>query len=284
MRIELAGRSPLLRRETPVHHADHRGALVLDARNLTFASPLELTAMTALAHHGATRGATTSVLPPVDPSVTSYLERMDVFASLPGGCEAWGDVPEQVRMDRSDALIEVLPVAAGFEHVLVDRVGRLAFTHLEAGIRHLAFQGIGELIDNAISHGASEIGAFAAAQTYTGATTGRRGLEFAICDTGIGILDHLRGKPRYRYRYLRSASSALRQALRPGVTGTRDKRGNGLADLFKITEGGGYVRLVLRSGDGLASVVARQHDQRRHYITTADPIPGTWAWLRVRYP
>jgi hypothetical protein len=282
VRIELSGWRPLLRRETPVHHADHRGALVLDARNLAFASPLELVAMTTLARYGATRGATTSVLPPRDPSVASYLERMDVFASLSPDCEVLGDVPLQVRTDRSDTLVEVLPVSAGSERVLVDRVGRLAFTYLDPGIRHLAFQGVGELIDNAISHGASDIGAFAAVQTYTGATTGRRGMEFAICDTGIGILEHLRGKRRYRY--LRTASSALRHALRPGVTGTRDKRGNGLADLFKITDGGGYARLVLRSGDGLASVVARQHDRRLHYVTTADPIPGTWAWLRVRNP
>jgi hypothetical protein len=280
MRIELAGRQPLLR-QTPVHDADRRDVLILDARKLTFASPLELTAIPALVHYGTNHGATTSIVVPDDLSVTSYLVRMDVFACLPPECEVVGDLPRQARADRSGSLIEVLPVSAGGEQVLVDRVGRLAFT-LDHGLRHPAFQGIGELIDNAISHGTSDIGAFAAAQMYTGATTGQRGLEFAICDTGIGILAHLRNRRRYRMR--RSAPWALRQALRRGVTGTRDKRGNGLSDLFKITEAGGHVRLFLRSGDGLASVVARQHDRRRRYVTTPDPIPGTWAWLRVRHP
>jgi hypothetical protein len=283
MRIELAGRHPLLRRKTPVHRADYQGALVLDARSLTFASPLDLAAMEALAHSAAASGFATRVITPSDSSVTSYLERMDVLARLPAGHEVHGPVPHgQARTDRSDALIEVMHVSASTEQDLVDRVGRVAFAHLAPAIRTLAFQSIGELIDNAVSHGVSDIGAFAAAQTYTGATTGRRGMEFAICDNGVGVLDHLRR--RRRYRYLRTSTAALRRALRPGVTGTDDKRGNGLADLFNVAESGGYARLVLRSGDGLASVVVGQHDRRRHYVTTADRIPGTWAWLRVRYP
>lgn len=50
MRIELSGRRPLTRRVTPVHHKEHPGELVLDARALTFASPLDLAAMLALAY------------------------------------------------------------------------------------------------------------------------------------------------------------------------------------------------------------------------------------------
>ncbi|MFD6694771.1 hypothetical protein [Micromonospora aurantiaca (nom. illeg.)] len=281
MRIEIVGRRPLLRRVTPVHR-DHGGELVLDTHGLLFASPLDLAAMAALANTAEAQGASTTIITPDNPSTSSYLERMDVLARLPKGSRVQGSVPRQRRAPRADALLEVLPVSAASEQELVDRIGLIAFTHLDPAIRGLAFQSIGELIDNAVSHGTSELGAFAAAQVYTGATTGRRGMEFAICDTGIGILEHLRSNPENRD--IQDEREALERALRPGVTGTQDKRGNGLADLFNVTEAGGYARLVLRSGNGLASIVARQHDQRRHYVTAADRITGTWAWLRVRYP
>jgi hypothetical protein len=282
MRIELAGRRPLLRRETPVHRRDHEGTLVLDARKLLFASPLDLAASVAMAHSAAAVGVATLFMAPEDLSVTSYLERMDVFRWLPSGHEVRGATPALPRFDRSDVLAEVVPVSSTNSQNLVERVGRMAFAHLDPAVHRLAFQGIGELIDNAVSHGSSEIGAFASAQTYTGATSSHRGMEFAICDTGIGVLDHLRRNPEHRD--LGDASTALRHALMPGVTGTTERRGYGLHDLFKITGNGGYVRLVLRSGDGLASIVALREERRPLYVEAADPIPGTWAWLRVRYP
>src|SRR5262249_3437797 len=100
--------------------------------------------------------------------------------------------------------------------------------------------------------------------------------------TGIGVLAHLRRNPQYHD--LTDARTALDRALQPGVTGTTEERGYGLDDLFKITQRGGLARLVLRSGDGLASIVVHQHDRRQRYAMAADQISGTWAWLRVRYP
>jgi hypothetical protein len=265
-----------------VHPQDHQDELVLDARKLTFVSPLDLSAMVALAHSAAARGIKTTLIAPEDPDVACYLERMNVVANLPPGSSVSGVIPVQGRVDRTAFLVEVLPVSSGTVKGLEDHVGQVVLGHLDAPAGRLAFGSIGELIDNAVSHGASELGAFAAAQAYTGRTTGRRGVEFAICDTGIGILEHLRRNPRYHD--LRTDRAALVQAMRPGVTGTDDRRGNGLADLFNITESAGYTRLVLRSGRGLASVVARQHDRRRRDVEAADRISGTWAWLRVRYP
>jgi hypothetical protein len=282
MRIELGGRRPLTRRITPVHPDDHPCELVLDARELAFASPLDLAAMAALASSADSLGAKATLIAPGDPDIACYLERMNVIANLPRGSRVSGAVPVQSRVDRTSALVEVLPVSAGTVQDLVRRVGAVALAHLEHPAGRVAFQSIGELIDNAVSHGASDIGAFAAAQAYTGRTTGRRGVEFAICDTGVGVLEHLRRNPEYHD--LEDDRDALAHALRRGVTGTGDKRGNGLADLFKVTETAGYTRLVLRSGKGLASVVARQHDRRRHYVEAAAGIAGTWAWLRVRYP
>ncbi len=282
MRIEFVGRRPLLRQVTPVHRTEDPGHLVLDMRQLTFVSPLELAAVAALAHTVEARHVPTTLHMPNESDVSSYLARMDLRAVLPPGSRIVGSASGQRRMDRSDRLLEVMRVSAETEDELMDRIGRVALAQLDPGFGRRAVQSIGELVDNAVSHGASPIGAFAAAQTYTGRTSKRRGLEFAICDTGIGILEHLRRNPAYRG--LEDGRDALAQALLPGVTGTSDKRGNGLADLFNVTDNAGYSILVLRSGAGLASVAARRHDRRRDYVATADEITGTWAWLRVRDP
>ncbi|MCW3814457.1 hypothetical protein ONA91_08295 [Micromonospora sp. DR5-3] len=282
MRIEFVGRRPLLRRGTPVHRTEDPGHLVLDMRQLTFASPLELAAVAALAQTFESLDVPTTLHMPGESDISSYLARMDLRAALPPGSRVVGSAPEHRRLDRSDKLVEVMRVSAETEDELMDRIGRVALAQLDPAFGRRAVQSIGELVDNAVSHGASPIGAFAAAQTYTGRTSKRRGLEFAICDTGIGILKHLRKNPAYRG--LRDDKGALAHALQPGVTGTSDKRGNGLADLFNVTDNAGYSILVLRSGTGLASVAARRDDRRRDYAATADEITGTWAWLRVRDP
>jgi hypothetical protein len=282
MRIEFAGRQPLLRRLTPVHRDEAPGRLVLDLRRMTFASPLDLAAAAALAHTAASRGAAVSLHMPDDIDTASYLTRMDLCTALPAGSEVIGARPPQHRLDHAEKLVEVMQVSAETVDELVERVGRVALARLEAPFSRRAVQSIGELIDNAVSHGASAIGSFAAVQAYSGRTSRRRGLEFAICDTGIGILEHLRKNPHNRD--LPNDQTALQRAMRRGVTGTDDRRGNGLADLFSVTDHAGYSLLVLRSGRGLASMAARKHDRRPAYATTQDEIGGTWAWLRVRNP
>lgn len=281
VRVELSGRWPLLRRQLPVWPVDE-GWIVLDARRLIFACPLDLAGIVAMARVAAASGARVGLLAPCDAGVASYLQRMDVVRQLPAGSEIDGRLPDQQRADRSRVLLEVSPVSAGTVEGIVARAGRMIAAKFESGIRGLVFTAVGELIDNAASHGASEQGAFMAAQAYTGRISGRRGLEFAVCDTGIGVLAHLRCNPAHRH--LPDASSALAKALEPGVTGTGDQRGHGLADLLQVTRAGGVARLVMRSGNGIASIVVRRLDRHATHTESTPAVAGTWAWLRVRYP
>lgn len=257
------------------------GRLVLDARGLTFASPLELTGLVAHAHAAAHHGELVEVLTPADRNVASYLERMDVIGHLADRAFVRDAPPGAPRFDRITQLTEVTHVTTHTADVFIDRLSRMIFDYLDPALRKAAFFGVGELVDNAISHGSSEPGAFAAAQLYSGRTSTYAGMEFAICDTGVGVLSHLRRNPRYEH--LHDAPAALACALQPGVSGTNDPRGYGLHDLLSTNDG--YVRLVLRSGAGIASVVARpSHGARPQAVDWADPVPGTWAWLRVRNP
>lgn len=256
--------------------------MVLDARRLIFACPLDLAGILAMARVAAASGARVGLLAPGDAGVASYLQRMDVVRQLPVGTKIDGRLPDQQRADRSRVLLEVSRVSASTVGGIVARAGQMIAARFESGIRGLVFTAVGELIDNAASHGASEQGAYMAAQAYTGRVSGGRGLEFAVCDTGIGVLAHLRRNPAYRH--LPDASSALAKALQPGVTGTGDQRGHGLADLLQVTRAGGVARLVMRSGNGIASIVVRRLDRHATHTDSTPAVAGTWAWLRVRYP
>lgn len=236
--------------------------------------------MVALAWTAAT-DARVALVAPCDSGVASYLQRMDLPRQLPASCEVDGRLPDGHRTDRSHVLLEVCQVSADTVEDVVARSGRMIAAHYSSGVRGPLFRGVGELIDNAASHGASACGAFMAAQAYTGKASGRPGLEFAVCDTGIGVLAHLRRNPTYRH--LSSDHGALAEALRPGVTGTDEPRGNGLPDLLQVTRGSGIARLVLRSGAGIANVVAHHDGQVITPTKSAPRVSGTWAWLRVRY-
>jgi len=207
---------------------------------------------------------------------------MDVVGRLPVGTDIDGALPSERRTDCSGVLLEVSLLSPATADNLVTRLGRMATAHFEGGVAGLVFRGAGELIDNAASHGESQLGAFLSAQTYTGTTSGRRGFEFAVCDTGVGVLTHLRGNPKYVG--VPDARSALACALQPGVTGTSEPRGYGLADMLQITHDGGVGRLVLRSGNGIVSVVLRRQRRQDTYAVATTSITGTWAWLRVRFP
>jgi hypothetical protein len=281
MHLRLTGRHPLLNRD--LQQAPTRDdELVIDARRLIFAGPLELAGVVALAHAARIRGQKTTLLTPTDPNVTGYLQRMDVVRRMPPDTIIDGQLPAERRSDLPGALLEVSPLDPGTAEDLGTKLGRLTAAHFATATASKAFAAIGELIDNAIDHGASSEGAFIAAQVYTGATSGRRGLEVAICDTGVGVLTHLRRNPVHAD--IPDAASALTCAFKPGVSGTNEDRGNGLNDLLSHLRIDGLARFHLRSGDGLAtaSVRGRRLVERSHPTTTR--IKGTWAWLRIRIP
>src|SRR5579863_5673922 len=124
MRVELAGRQPLLRRDVRVSTAD-QGRLVLDARRLVFASPLDLAGVIALAHAAAAERANVAFVLPQDPGVASYLQRMDVIRRLPAGTEIGGSPPPEQRTDCSRVLLEVSHLSPFTAQDLVTRLGQL---------------------------------------------------------------------------------------------------------------------------------------------------------------
>ncbi|MFC0028008.1 hypothetical protein ACFFMM_00520 [Micromonospora chaiyaphumensis] len=281
MRIELSGRHPFLRAELSVHDRAADRAVVLDARRLQFAGPLELAAMVTLATTAAHGGADVTFLMPESDDVASYIQRMNVVEYIEPIATITGALATQRRNDCSQRLLEVTAVSPANGNEVAATLGRMTEDQLHPRAASAAFRSIGELIDNATTHGESPLGAFAAAQLYSGATSRRAGFEFAICDTGVGVLEHLRTNSLYEK--VADHKTALDLALRYGVTGALEGRGHGLTDLREQARRDGVGRLILRSGDAIASVVVRRN-RTVTCETVGTPISGTWAWLRVRVP
>jgi hypothetical protein len=278
--LVLDGRRPLLRPDLETL-GDER-AFVLDARRLTFLSPLDAAGIAALAARGV-HGAVSRLLLPTSGAVAGYMDRMDVLAHLPDTCVIVGSPPRGARLDRSDALLELTHVTDADEGEQVSgRVADIASARFDLDTARTVFRAVGELVDNAISHGASSSGAFVAAQTYTGTTSRRPGLEVAICDSGVGVLNHLRRNPSYA-RFRRPVT-AVRYALQPGVTGTVENRGHGLPDALRRAGRDGLAQLVLRSDDALAEVEVYGATYRERIRRSSPSIDGTWAWIRVNLP
>jgi hypothetical protein len=281
MEVVLAGRQPLFR-SNPRKIGDGDD-LVVDLHRLLFASPLDLVGIASLAHHAAVNGNAVRVVMPDDRDVASYLQRMDLMSTLPSAAVIEGDFPEGERADLGHVLLELQNVhTAPDAESVAESVMPLARRHSDAKVSNAVFVGLGEFLDNACTHAGSPAGVFVAAQAYSGATSGKRGLELAVSDVGVGILEHLTGNPRYA-RFRRD-TTAIEYALRPGVTGTRDRRGYGFSDVLYETGEAGVGRLIVRSGYGIGRITVRGGRLHREFGETRFWTPGTWVWLRIRVP
>lgn len=257
-------------------------SFLIDATKLEFACPLDLAGMVATANWAAAMDMKVTLkLPTKNSGVGTYLQRMNVLSLMPRGVRVVGRVLPDERGDRAHRLLEVTELASdGQGDGVADKVGHLLTAyyanHSEAAGKAV-WQACGELIANAVEHGMSATGAFVAAQTYTSAQSGGPRFEFAICDTGIGVLKHLKLNPRYQL--LSRDCIAIERAMEPGVSGTGDDRGNGLSDLIEHTRRYGPIEFQMRSGTGEVTVTGSPESVRTSPGDRRDRTHGTWAWL-----
>jgi hypothetical protein len=274
VRLRLAGRQPLhaLSIERELH--EHPG-VTFDASEMEFASPLDLAGLAAWAARLRHEGIPVALSQPADVGVRRYLTRMDLITILDqAGIKITGTVPVLRRANCADVLLELRRIlgpgdAERFALDAYELVRRRTSDSSAAAAAKI----LGELLDNATTHADSPVGVYAAAQVH------QRGgdVELAVADGGIGIPTHLARNPCFRHL---TAAEALQAALKPGVTGTSEQRGNGLPDLLNTASSFGG-QLILRSGDGYAQVMAASSDRQ---FATGDQVPGTWAWVHVRLP
>jgi hypothetical protein len=279
MRVKLSGPQPLLYYDVR-HDLSFERDLILDAESLTFASPLDLAVAGAWATRHALGAGSTRFVMPEDDAAASYIHRMDLVNALEwAGVVVEGRQVHVRRADRRDVLIELTPVCSTHDvKEFARRCYELVSRHIGLQEAVATFEMVAELLENAVEHANSPTPAFAAAQVYP---TSRR-LALGVADAGIGIRTHLTRNPKYAS--LETDATAIEWAMKPGVSGTNEQRGNGLDNLVKVAgRYGGY--LLMRSGEGVGEIrVVRNRDVLPSFRATRFYAPGTWASLSASFP
>lgn len=262
-------------------------ALEIDATQLGFVSPVDVAGTLAVAHRAAEMSIPTLLKAPYDPDVAKYLCAVGFFDQLPAHSKVRGSIPPSASVSGYGAMLPVTRLTSTNQKAVCDTLGlvitdyyRQFFPGVDAGLP--VFRACGELISNAVEHGESDTGAFVAARTHTGETTGGiPRIEFAVCDNGVGVLNSLRRNPTFEA--LADDAPALRAALRRGVSGAGNHRGNGLYHVIRDTTVRGDVTFTMRSGS--AEILVTSIHQRTPGIRP-DRTEGTWAWLthEVQHP
>lgn len=257
---------------------------MFDATQLEFCCPLDLAGVAAWAAHHAAAGADTSFIVPDTEDPAMYASRMDLYDRLTdAGVDVHGSVRRVRRNVRTESLIEVRAIFNRDDvDEFTDKTFRLVKSRIgpsEARANHSMF---GELLENALTHAESAVGAYAAAQVYP---TKKR-IEISIADAGIGIRAHLQRNPKNKR--ITTDTAAIEYAAKEGVTGVQstepdEQRGRGFTNL--LTLGSRYgANLVIRTGAGRGTLVARPNKATNSYVSkTQAAIPGTWASLAVTF-
>ncbi len=283
MELVLAGDRPLA--EVAFLSGVGPESLVIDATKLTFACPLDLAGIVATAHWASSAAIEVTLRLPSDPAAAAYLQRMDVLRQMPARTRIQGRLLPEARTDRRSQLMEVTALNERNVNDMSERLGPLVtgLYRNRPAAGAAVFRACSELMSNATEHGLSERGAFFAVQLHTGRTTGSPRLEFAVCDTGIGIMDHLRRNPSYDY--LARDELAIAKAIEAGVSGVAaEGRGNGLSDAIAHTRKYGQVDFQIRSGRGEVRVTGTADAEEISKSDRLDQTSGTWAWLTHHVP
>ncbi len=272
--VPLSGRAPLLSGcPVPWPPSDD---YTLDLSDLVFATPFDLVGLAALVH-ATPPSRNVVVVPPRRPGVANYLQRMDLFLVLDGRVRVVPALAPELPRDPGPALVELRRLDRPDE---IDDDASMLWPRLRAKLPYEVCRGLfeilGELVDNAATHGRGAAGTFVAAQYYSGATSGMpEGFWIGVADGGIGIRDHLRHNPRYFA--VESDIAAIRFSVQPWVTGTTDRRGWGLRTVLEKAGALAPGRVVIRSGIGEGAFsVNRGGATTAHYRTHEPGIPGTW--------
>lgn len=219
------------------------------------------------------------IVSPRQPHIRSYLEWMHLATDLPAGCNsnlATLDAPGSSKI-----LIPVRRLLTPTDVVDLDQeLGDLYLAHFNGPVARLAeafTRTVGELSDNATTHGRSSVGgSYVAAQRYN-----QQRCVLAVGDLGIGIPTHM----RQVFPELTDDGDAIRIATIEGKSGTGDpQRGIGyqyVIDGLKneriakgelhVWSGWGRFRLETRSGI----------QERRRAWSIDEPTKGTWVRLEL---
>ena len=256
---------------------------VLDLRSIEFVEPSGLCGLAALLEFLIPRARLVG-LRFSGHDVAAYLERMNFFKVFGHRVETNVDVAalEERRRGNPGTLQELIRFHSEEEIPgIINRISEI-LENKEYRLRERAAicATLSEICANAVEHGSSPFGAYAAVQAYQHIVSGGRGqgeeVLVAIADGGVGVRETLSRNPAYA-AHTASDNDALRHALKMGVSGTGEiGRGGGLAVVGQIAARAGG-SLSLRSGSGRVTFYGDRTNSRN-----VPDFPGTF--VRVSLP
>jgi hypothetical protein len=275
--VFLSGRGPIIQAGLSRPFRAGEG-LLLDLSTLEFATPLDVAGAAMLSNLAT--GDVTIVLPS-QPRVGNYLAAMGFLDAVPPTAEIVGRRPGHRGVPAPSIPILKFSHPDEWDDLANRNILRYLQMHLGPAGAANVVEIIGELADNAGTHGASTAGYYVAGQFYTGRTSRMpKGMWIAVVDAGIGIRRHLAASGLHPV--IASDAEAIQLAARPGITGTMPPRGYGLVDVRRFARRLGPGRVVIRSGDGAGLFALRPPAGRTAwYRTLVRGIPGTWVLVHA---
>jgi anti-sigma regulatory factor (Ser/Thr protein kinase) len=232
--------------------------ILVDARHARWASPYALTALLAVAQTRETRPGFT---PPEAEDTLSYWARAGFFRAAEELFDIHGTVPRARAAAESNVLLEITSVSkSGDVHDVVDRIQQRA-QHILASELNIDAQAsvrfvmtLSEICQNVVEHAGS--GGWVAVQTYRWQRRlGRRVVQIAVCDAGMGFRHSLESTPGRQLTDRWDDGMALEEAVIRGVSRFRDRgRGQGFAGARNFL-GKWSGKLSVRSGTARIAIV-----------------------------
>jgi len=258
--------------------------IVLDLRSVEFVEPSGLCSLAVLLEFLTSRSGDVG-LALSGRNVPAYLERMNFFRIFGDRVRTNVDLAalEDRRRGNPGTLQELVNFHSEEEIPgIINRISEI-LENKEYRLRERAAicATLSEICANAVEHGHSPFGAYAAVQAYQHILSGgreRRGEEVivAIADGGVGVRETLSRHPKYA-EFTQTDNDALRHALQMGVSGTGEVgRGGGLAVVGQIAARASG-SLSLRSNSGRVTFYGDRTNSRN-----VPPFPGTF--VRVSLP
>jgi anti-sigma regulatory factor (Ser/Thr protein kinase) len=256
--------------------------VIVDARHTRWASPFGLTALLTL---GQTREERPSFTAPDNEETSSYWARTGFFRHAEELFDLHGSVPK-ARGGESSVLLEITPVAKSEDvHDVVERIQQKAQAilvnelHLDPQATMRFAMTLSEACQNIVEH--AQRGGWVAVQTYTWRQRlGRRVVQIAVCDAGIGFRASLESAHGRRMSDRWDDGMALEDAVIRGVSRFRDPgRGQGLAGVRRFV-GKWDGKLSVRSGTARIAIVP-SWDEDIPLVENLAPFPGSQIQITI---
>jgi hypothetical protein len=257
------------------------GRLLIDARHTTWSSPFGLAALLCV---GQVHGNRATFAIPEKDDTLSYWSRTGFLGHAAELFEIAGTLPRTRGGRPTDVMLELTPIVRADDvHTVVDRIQDRAQEILQEQLKLEGKASVGfamtlsEVCQNIIEHAGR--GGWVGVQSYSykKRLNGRRVVQLAVCDVGIGFRASLESSPVARRNDRWDDAEALQAATIRSVSrfGSDSGRGHGLAGVRRWL-GRWDGKMSIRSGTARLVVQPNPSWEAEPPLTERlSPFPGT---------